>query len=186
MGTFTIYAFVVTGLYIFYMGAVMMMDIAGDKKKKKAGVEEFSTDGMVGDTGEESSMVIDETEDGFRVHVYEPDDQSCDASSERSDGVDGQETQEVSENEETADDAEVFQDEQPVDDLDDELSLLQESDESLSAFERVKAVQRQDMVGLVPDYSHVYNSKEYAVINRQPIGHLMSIAREIIGNGKGV
>lgn len=186
MGTFTIYAFVVTGLYIFYMGAVMMMDIAGDKKKKKAGVEEFSTDGMVGDAGEESSTVIDETEDGFRVHVDESDDQSGDSTAEGANGVGGQETQDVSENEETDDDEEVFQEEQPIDDLDDESPLLQESEESLSAFELVKAVQKQDMVGMVPDYSHVYNSKEYAVINRQPIGHLMSIAREIIGNGKGV
>ena len=35
MGAFAIYAFVVTGLYILYMSAVIMKDLFGKKGQKK-------------------------------------------------------------------------------------------------------------------------------------------------------
>ena len=43
MGAFAIYAFVVTGLYILYMSAVIMKDLFGKKGQKKDAAEEFNT-----------------------------------------------------------------------------------------------------------------------------------------------
>ena len=54
MGAFAIYAFVVTGLYILYMSAVIMKDLFGKKGQKKDAAEEFNT----ADIGEESSTSI--------------------------------------------------------------------------------------------------------------------------------
>ena len=73
MGAFTIYAMVVTGLYILYMGVTIAFDLHGKKDKKKEDVEEFNT----ADAGEEKSTVIDETAEGFVVRNGEddPDDE---------------------------------------------------------------------------------------------------------------
>ena len=62
MSTFTIYAFVVTGVYILYIGTMIVIDLFKKKGVKKDDAEVFSTADMNDDQPEQST-VIDETED---------------------------------------------------------------------------------------------------------------------------
>ena len=83
MGAFTIYAMVVTGLYILYMGVTIAFDLHGKKDKKKEDVEEFNT----ADAGEEKSTVIDETAEGFVVRNGDDDTQGDLDNSDSSDNA---------------------------------------------------------------------------------------------------
>lgn len=72
MSTFTIYAFVVTGVYILYIGTMIVIDLFKKKGVKKDDAEVFSTADMNDDQPEQST-VIDETEDGFQIHQKNQD-----------------------------------------------------------------------------------------------------------------
>ena len=183
MGAFAIYAFVVTGLYILYMSAVIMKDLFGKKGQKKEAVEEFNT----ADVGEESSTVIDETEDGFHIHQEgeaaadapqateeeeHPEDQSSDASHQGNvreiavpEGSVPQEDQE-----------------QPVDDNpDDETLLEEESEASQAEYERVIAV-KKEMQSVKPSYPDEYTSDEYLDKTSIPLSEQSRILCNMIGN----
>lgn len=162
MGAFTIYAFVVTVLYIGYMAVVITMDTVGRKGQKKDGPEEFDTAGMVDDVVEETSTVVNETDGGFEVGI---------GSTAR------QHRQDLEYSDDTDDDVE--QEEQPVDDLDDETVLLQESKQSQTAYEQVVAIQSQGMVSVKPDYQDEYLSEEFSVTTAQPMERELKIVRKI-------
>lgn len=66
MSVFSIYAIVLTGIYIIYYPVTIMMDLFGKKGQKKDGVEVFNTDDM-SDGEEDSGTVVSETADGYHV-----------------------------------------------------------------------------------------------------------------------
>lgn len=164
MGTFTIYAIVVTGLYIAYMAVVLAMDTVGHKGQKKGGAEEFDTTGMVDGGAEETSTIVDETDGGFEVSSGSTARQQH-PDSELSNPVDDEE--------------EVVQEEQPVDDFDDETALQQESKHSQTAYEQAVAVQTQAMVSVKPGYQDEYLSEEFSVATAQPMERELKIVRKI-------
>ena len=183
MGAFAIYAFVVTGLYILYMSAVIMKDLFGKKGQKKDAEEEFNT----ADIGEESSTVIDETEDGFHVHqsgdtvddaeqeqVEEehPEDNGSSASHQA-----GAREVSISSGSATQEDQE-----QPVDDNpDDETLLEEESEASQAEYERVIAV-KKEMQSVKPSYPDEYTSDEYLAKTSIPLSEQSRILCNMIGN----
>ena len=69
-----------------------------------------------------------------------------------------------------SDEPEVEQTEQPVDDnAEDDAVLEDESESSMSAYERAKAVQRECMATAPMTYQEQYNSEAFAVKMSQPI-----------------
>ena len=73
MSAFTIYAIVLTGIYIIYYPVTIMMDLFGKKGQKKDGVEVFNTEDM-DDADEYSGTVVSETDGGYHVGGGEADD----------------------------------------------------------------------------------------------------------------
>ena len=155
---YSIHAFAVTGVYILYIAGVMMHDLFHKKGKKEDGAEEFDTAGMSGGD-EDKPAVIDETEDGFALHHNNKveEEQSGSESDNTADSQD-------------SDEPEVEQTEQPVDDnAEDDAVLEDESESSMSAYERAKAVQRECMATAPMTYQEQYNSEAFAVKMSQPI-----------------
>lgn len=64
MSAFTIYAIVLTGIYIIYYPVQIMLDLFGKKGQKKDGVEEFNTEDSPAEE-EDSGIIISETADGY-------------------------------------------------------------------------------------------------------------------------
>ena len=155
---YSIYAFAVTGVYILYIAVVMMHDLFHKKGKKEDGAEEFDTADMNGGD-EDKPAVIDETVDGFALHHNNKveEEQSGSESDNTADSQD-------------SDEPEVEQTEQPVDDnAEDDAVLEDESESSMSAYERAKAVQRECMATAPMTYQEQYNSEAFAVKMSQPI-----------------
>lgn len=181
MGAFAIYAFVVTGLYILYMSAVIMKDLFGKKGQKKDVAEEFNT----ADIGEETSTVIDETEDGFHVHQSGEvvDDTQQEPTEEHSEdsgsSVSHQEPAKAS----VSVDSFVQDDqEQPVDENpDDETLLEEESEASQAEYERLIAV-KKEMLSIKPSYQDEYLNEEYRVSTAKPLSEQSRILCNMVGN----
>ena len=157
---YSICAFAVTGVYILYIATVMMLDLFHKKDKKKDGAEEFDTTDMNGGD-EDKPAVIDETEDGFALHHNnEIDEQGGSQAGGNGNTAGIQES----------DEPEVEQEEQPVEENpNDETILEDESESSMSAYERAKAVQRKCMATAPMTYQEQYNSEAFAVKMSQPI-----------------
>lgn len=163
MSAFTIYAFVVTGLYILYMAVVVLTDLFRKKDHKNDGVEEISNSDM-GD--EDGRCLVDESPDdprGYRTHsdgdtppATEPPAVSGDSTVDSS----------VNVAEDRSDD--VPQQEQAVsDDPSDEGDLQEESLESQAAYERLKSITgKMDVV--VPAYQEDLSSVDFAAMLAQP------------------
>ena len=151
-----------------YMGVVISLDLLGKKSRKKDSAEEYNTTDL-GDDGEESSTVIDETEDGFMIHQDNMDDEEVEHPYERPVDAELEATAEPQTND--SPDVEVEQQEQPVeDDTDDEELLAQESQQlSPDVYKRVKDEQEEKMGGFSPVYQAQYGSDAFAVILSQPI-----------------
>ena len=183
MGVFAIYAFVVTGLYILYMSAVIMKDLFGKKGQKKDVSEEFNT----ADIGEESSTVIDETEDGFHVHQsgeVADDTQQEPAEAEYSDDGSSSASHLAAAKEDTvsADSSPQEDQEQPVDENpDDETLLEEESEASLAEYERLIAV-KKEMLSIKPSYQDEYMNEEYRVSTAKPLSEQSRILCNMVGN----
>lgn len=161
MSGFAIYAFVITGLYIIYIGVVILMDLFVKKDQKKDSSEEFNNSGMV-DADEDSSTVVDETSDGYAVR-------------HPGDAVEDEPVEEVED-----EDSEVPQEEQPAyDNPDDEELLEQESLESQAEYESLKAVQAS-MDAVTPSYQDEYRSDDFAVLMAQPIKQKSRILRHFV------
>lgn len=171
MSTFAIYAFVITGLYIFYMAVAILMDLFGKKGQKKDSTEVFNNADMGGDDEEEHSTVVDETDDGYAVHHPSEENLLPPADEEQ---VEDEETAVYDE----GDGAD--QEEQPVDtNPDDEDLLEQESMESKAAYESLKAVQ-ESMDTVQPSYQEEFRSEEYAFVMAQPISQRSKMLKKII------
>ena len=183
MGAFAIYAFVVTGLYILYMSAVIMKDLFGKKGQKKDTAEEYNT----ADVGEESSTVIDETEDGFHIHQEgeaaedapqtteeeeHPEDNGSDASCQGN-------AREVSISGEAV--SQEDQEQPVVDNPDDETLLEEESEASQAEYERVIAVKKK-MQSVKPSHQDEYTSDEYLAKTSIPLSEQSRILCNMIGN----
>ena len=183
MGAFAIYAFVVTGLYILYMSAVIMKDLFGKKGQKKDAAEEFNT----ADIGEESSTVIDETEDGF--HVHQSDEAADDAGQESAEEEHLEDngssaSQQAGAREVSISSGSATQEdqEQPVDENpDDETLLEEESEASQAEYERVIAV-KKDMLSIKPSYQDEYMNEEYRVSTAKPLSEQSRILCNMVGN----
>ena len=155
---YSIYAFAVTGVYVLYIAVVMMHDLFHKKGKKEDGAEEFDTADMNGGD-EDKPAVIDETEDGFALHNNKVEEELSGSVSDSTaaDSLD-------------SDEPEVEQTEQPVDENpDDDAVLEDESERSMSAYERAKEVQRERMATAPMTYQEQYNSEAFAVKMSQPI-----------------
>lgn len=160
MGTFAIYAFVVTGIYIVYLSVVIMMDLFGKKGQKKSDVETFDTADIVSD--EESPTVIVETEDGYSSH--RPDELLPEGAQDEGYSDDDEQCREEQELPETID-------------QDDETLLENESEESTAEYMRVLQAQ---MESAVPSYQDEYVGDDFAVMLAQPMGHKNRILRTIV------
>ena len=175
MGAFTIYAMVVTGLYILYMGVTIAFDLHGKKDKKKEDVEEFNT----ADAGEEKSTVIDETEEGFVVRNADDDTQGDLDNSNSPDSASAHQQMEQ------GDDDDVAQEEQPVEDYPaDEELLNQESEASVHQFEELKDTVQEKMIMARPKYQQEYNSKEFHIASSQPMDKPMQMFRYMKANNR--
>ena len=170
MGVFTIYAFVVTGLYILCMAVLILMDLFGKKGQKKDNVEEFNNSDMSGDDdSDEGGTLVDETPNGEATRSADDSGSSAENIVE----------EEESDDAEHADD-EVEQQEQLVDDgPDDEELLNQEMEESQAYYESLKAVQEQ-MDPISPHYQDEYRSEDFAVIMAQPMSQKSRILRNFV------
>lgn len=183
MGAFAIYAFVVTGLYILYMSAVIMKDLFGKKGQKKEAVEEFNT----ADVGEESSTVIDETEDGFHIHQEgeaADDAQQAPEEEEHPEDHGSDASRQGNAREVAVPEGSVPQEdqEQPVDDNpDDETLLEEESEASQAEYERVIAV-KKEMQSVKPSYPDEYTSDEFLAKTSIPLSEQSRILCNMIGN----
>lgn len=175
MGAFTIYAMVVTGLYILYMGVTIAFDLHGKKDKKKEDVEEFNT----ADAGEEKSTVIDETAEGFVVRNGDDDTQGDLDNSDSSDNA--AQSQQMQQ----GDDDDVAQEEQPVEDNpDDEDLLYQESEASVHQFEELKESVQEKMIVALPKYQEEFDSREYHIASSQPMDKPMQMYRTMKANNR--
>lgn len=69
MSVFTIYAIVLTGLYIIYYPVTILMDLFSKKGQKRNGFEVFNTgaESESSDEEEESGVVVSETAEGYSV-----------------------------------------------------------------------------------------------------------------------
>ena len=176
MGAFTIYAMVVTGLYILYMGVTIAFDLHGKKDNKKEDVEEFNTT----DAGEEKSTVIDETEEGFVVRNADDNTQGDLDNSNSSDSASAHHQQM-----QQGDDDDVAQEEQPVEDNPaDEDLLNQESEASVHQFEELKDTVQEKMIMARPKYQQEYNSKEFQIASSQPMDKPMQMFRYMKANNR--
>lgn len=173
MSAFAIYAFIVTGLYILYMGVTILMDFSGKKNQKKDGAEEFNNSDMnVNDDDDEGGTLVDETPDGYSTHTA-GDAAGVVGSSEEVPDDDAAGGGEDSEDD-------VAQQEQPVDDsLDDEEILNQEMQQSQADYESLKAVQEQ-MESVSPQYQDQYRSEDFAVLMHQPLSTKTRILRAYV------
>lgn len=183
MGAFAIYAFVVTGLYILYMSVVIIKDLFGKKGQTKEMAEEFNT----ADVGEESSTIIDETEDGFHVHRegdvadeaqqdQREEEQSSDEGSSAGHQDNGRDLSMSSGNVPSDDQ------EQPVDDNpDDETLLEEESEASQAEYERVIAV-KNEMLSIKTSYQDQFTHEDYLAKTAQPLSEQSRILSNMIGN----
>lgn len=168
MSTFAIYAFVITGLYIAYMAVAIMMDLFGKKGQLKDSTEVINNDDMVGDSDEERSTIVDETDDGYSVR--HSGEELPDSSDEEK-----PESEEAVVSEEDVD-SEL---EDPIDvTSDDDDVLEQESQELVAEYERAKAVQMQ-MESVQPSYQEEYRSEDFAFIMAQPISQRSRILKQI-------
>lgn len=64
MSAFTIYAIILTGIYIIYYPVQIMLDVLGKKSQKKDSAEVFDTEDAVADD-EDSGVIITETPNGY-------------------------------------------------------------------------------------------------------------------------
>ena len=167
MGVFTIYAIVVTGLFLLYMTVTIALDLYGKKAQKKDETEIFNTS-EDGDE-EEAAHIVNETDGGYSigqddVEVPDFESQEDDNGGYQDDGDDG----------------DIEQEEQEVDDNPDDDTLLQEESMSSQAqYESLKEVQNR-MEAAVPVYQHQYGSDDFAFMMAQPMNKETRILRTIL------
>ena len=164
MSTFTIYAFVVTGVYILYIGTMIVLDLFRKKGVKKDDAEVFNTADMSNDQPEQST-VIDETEDGFQIH------QQNQESSEAETGQTAKNIPLTIEN--------PSEEHQPQEPLDDDAILAEEGMQSQAYYNSLKEVQRQ-MDSVIPTYQKPLRSDVMAAEMSKRIDKQTQIYHEII------
>lgn len=164
MSTFTIYAFVVTGVYILYIGTMIVLDLFRKKGVKKDDAEVFSTVDMNDDQPEQST-VIDETEDGFQIQKQNQE------SSEAETGQTAKNIPLTIEN--------PFEEHQPQEPLDDDAILAEEGMQSQAYYNSLKEVQRQ-MDSVIPTYQKPLRSDVMAAEMSKRIDKQTQIYHEII------
>ena len=164
MSTFTIYAFVVTGVYILYIGTMIVLDLFRKKGVKKDDAEVFSTADMNDDQPEQST-VIDETEDGFQIQKQNQE------SSEAETGQTAKNIPLTIEN--------PSEEHQPQEPLDDDDILAEEGMQSQSYYNSLKEVQRQ-MDSVIPTYQKPLRSDVMAAEMSKRIDKQTQIYHEII------
>ena len=69
MVAFSIYAFVLSGIYVVYYTYVIFMDVYGDKLKSQSSDSEIIS---VGGEGDHQSVIINETESGYTTGPASP------------------------------------------------------------------------------------------------------------------
>ena len=164
MSTFTIYAFVVTGVYILYIGTMIVIDLFKKKGVKKDDAEVFSTADMNDDQPEQST-VIDETDDGFRIHQQNQDQSEAEKS---------QTAKKVPLTAEKP-----SEEHQPQEPLDDDAILAEEGMQSQAYYNSLKEVQRQ-MDSVIPTYQKPLRSDVMAAEMSKRIDKQTQIYHEII------
>ena len=164
MSTFTIYAFVVTGVYILYIGTMIVLDLFRKKGVKKDDAEVFNTADMSDDQPEQST-VIDETEDGFQIQKQNQE------SSEAETGQTAKNIPLTIEN--------PSEEHQPQEPLDDDAILAEEGMQSQAYYNSLKEVQRQ-MDSVIPTYQKPLRSDVMAAEMSKRIDKQTQIYHEII------
>lgn len=152
MSVFTIYAIVLTGIYIIYYPVTIMMDLFGKKGQKKDGVEVFNTGDMtVDDEEEETGTVVSETADGYHVG----------------------DLPETPESEQAAGD--YVQQPEPEPQV---LTPAEEQDRKDQ--ELYDSLLQDNYQVIIPEYQEEYDSASYMVAMQQPINSKSKILRQII------
>ena len=157
MSTFTIYAFVVTGVYILYIGTMIVIDLFKKKGVKKDDAEVFSTADMNDDQPEQST-VIDETED------------------DQSEAEKSQTAKKIPLTTEKPSEEHQPQAQEP---LDDDAILAEEGMQSQAYYNSLKEVQRQ-MDSVIPTYQKSLRSDVMAAEMSKRIDKQTQIYHEII------
>ena len=166
MSTFTIYAFVVTGVYILYIGTMIVIDLFKKKGVKKDDAEVFSTADMNDDQPEQST-VIDETEDGFQIHQKNQDQSEAEKS---------QTAKKIPLTTEKPSEEHQPQAQEP---LDDDAILAEEGMQSQAYYNSLKEVQGQ-MDSVIPTYQKSLRSDVMAAEMSKRIDKQTQIYHEII------
>ena len=152
MSVFTIYAIVLTGIYIIYYPVTIMMDLFGKKGQKKDGVEVFNTGDMtVEDEEVETGTVVSETADGYHVG----------------------DLPETSDSEQTSGDAVQQPEPEPQ-------VLTPAEEQERKDQELYDSLLQENYQVIVPEYQEEYDSASYLVAMQQPINTKSKILRQII------
>lgn len=196
MSAFTIYAIVLTAVYLVYYTVVFALDQFGKKAKDKDDIEVIKA----GDVALEGpSVIVDEHDDGsYGLRSPEPL-----LPGEEDEGIgDGDDSEESpvsgdgffpGQGEIVDDDPSSFNDPSGVDDLPDSEDYVSEEDEDdpvpdepetaeqLASYEAIKAV-KEEMEAVRPVYQEEYDSASFAVLMSQPLSKQTKILRTIVNS----
>ena len=178
MGTFMIYAIVVTILYLLYMTVTIAVDLYGKKGQRKDDSELIIASEDGGDD-EETAHVVSETDGGYAIGQdnLEPPVEGHDLEEE---GTDTGNVDESGEPENEEDEEEVEQAEQPVEDDPDDTLLFEESLAEQTTYENMMREMNERLEPTVPSFQHQYTSEEFAFIIAQPMNKATKIMRTIL------
>lgn len=169
MSAFAIYAFVITGIYLVYLAVAILLELFGKKGQKKDSAEEFNNSDLAdGVDDDEGGTLVDESPDGYSTRSF------LDAGVGSTDDIDDH-----SAADENTDDEEVQQEQDVVEGTYDEELLKEESQESQTAYESLKAVQEM-MDPVTPHYQDVYHSSDFAAMMAQPISQKSRILKHYV------
>lgn len=178
MGTFAIYAIVLTVVYLLYMTVTIAIDLYGKKGQKKNDLEVIIGSDDTGSDSEDVAQVVSETDGGYAIGEDSPSAGFVETGEESDDEDNGSDDSEESGDDN--EDEEVEQAEQPVDEEDDSAMIMEESLAEQAMYDNyVKDMQAQ-MEPVRPEYQHQYNSEDFAFIMAQPMNKVTKITRRII------
>ena len=182
MGAFTIYFFVLTGIYLVYYCAIILMDLFGKKGKTEAAGMETIAVAEGSDDDDEQYQVVTEGENGeftiSRPVAEENDDDYKPQVTDEEEPTDNLEEEEgTGETEEYADaDNEVPEDfaytrEGAAIDGDEEFDQM---------FEECKAAAEEAATPIRPSYQFGYDSATARVALNQPMNQKSKILRSVV------
>ena len=188
MGAFTIYFFVLTGIYLVYYCVIVLMDLFGKKGKKDGGMETIAVTDAA-DDDDEQYQVVSEGRNG-EFTISRPDDGN-------DDGDDDDRQQYIAEEEAAGYDAEPSEGE-VADDTVDEYgnavipdeeqegagvrsgSVVDDDEDYEQLFEESKAAAEEAATPVRPNYQYGYDLATARVALGQPMSQKSKILRSVV------